>query len=131
MAETNNILFEDRFIVDEVDKGGKKFDRVSRIEATSQNLRMSLVLDIANELYPLKPRETFTLALARSLLSEGEQIDGDADLDGEENGVAGGGKKVKRELWRGGDQGLADDYEYVMYGKIYKYDDSTPAQGNT
>jgi hypothetical protein len=27
-------------------------------------------------------------------------------------------KKVKRELWRSEDQGLAADYEYVMYGKV-------------
>lgn len=36
--------------------------------------------------------------------------------DGEEGGDA--PKKVKRELWRSEDQGLAADYEYVMYGKV-------------
>jgi DNA-directed RNA polymerase I, II, and III subunit RPABC3 len=59
----------------------------------------------------------------------GEDVDEDAP------------KKVKRELWRSEDQGLAADYEYVMYGKVgyflsvesdgaelmgkvYKFDDS-------
>ena len=127
-----------------MDKGGKVFDRgessspvfsyllssprpkayacervlriVSRIEATSQNLKMHLVLDLANELFPLNAKETFTLALARNLVDEGDADPSAAGGAGEEDGDA--GKRVKRELWRGGDQGLADDYEYVMYGKV-------------
>lgn len=73
---------------------------------------MNLTLDIASELYPLQSGETFTLAIARSLIPEElDEVDGD-DVGG------GGGKRVKRELWRSGDQGLAGDYEYVMYGKV-------------
>jgi DNA-directed RNA polymerase I, II, and III subunit RPABC3 len=37
-------------------------------------------------------------------------VNGDQDEDAP--------KKVKRELWRSEDQGLAADYEYVMYGKV-------------
>jgi len=74
---------------------------------------MHLTLDIANELYPLREGETITLAIAKNLV---EERDDDADrLDGE--GVE-GSRKVRKELWRGGDSGLANDYEYVMYGKV-------------
>ena len=76
---------------------------------------MTLTLDIANELYPLAASETFALAVARSLVPDEQDtgsVDGDADGDGAAP------KKVKRELWRSGDQGLASDYEYVMYGKV-------------
>jgi len=110
-----------------VDKDGKKFDRgkfwlikleyqvtniaVSRIQATSHNTNSELTLDIAPELYALAPEETFTLALAKSLVQE------ELDVNGEEEDED-APKKVKRELWRSEDQGLAADYEYVMYGKV-------------
>jgi len=68
-------------------------------------------LDIAPELYALAPEETFTLALAKSLVQE------ELDVNGEEEDED-APKKVKRELWRSEDQGLAADYEYVMYGKV-------------
>ncbi|GFZ48744.1 hypothetical protein JCM24511_06493 [Saitozyma sp. JCM 24511] len=134
MADQTNIIFEDRFTVEDVDKDGKKFDRgelylipipdvhfvlrthpapVSRITARSHNLSMQLTLDIANELYPLTSGETFTLALARSLSPEEELA-----ANGDEEGSEAGGKRVKKEMWRSEDQGLAADYEYVMYGKV-------------
>lgn len=72
-----------------------------------------MTLDIAPELYPLAADETFTLALAKSLVANELDVNGEA---GEEDGDA--PKKVKKELWRSEDQGLAADYEYVMYGKV-------------
>ena len=84
---------------------------MSRIQATSHNTNSELTLDIAPELYPLSADETFTLALAKSLVQE-ELDAGDEGEDGDAP------KKVKRELWRSEDQGLAADYEYVMYGKV-------------
>ncbi|KGB76926.2 DNA-directed RNA polymerase I II and III subunit RPABC3 [Cryptococcus deuterogattii R265] len=129
MAESSNIIFDDRFTVDTVDKDGKKFDRVSRITATSHSLSMSLTLDIANELYPLEPSETFTLTLARSLVpSELEALD---NADGDEGEDGNEVRRVKRELWRSNEQGLAEDYDYVMYGKIYKFDDSAQGEAQT
>lgn len=29
-----------------------------------------------------------------------------------------GGQQGKREMWRGGDEGLAADFDYVMFGKV-------------
>ncbi|WVQ74166.1 hypothetical protein IAR50_003759 [Cryptococcus sp. DSM 104548] len=125
MAESTNIIFDDRFTVETVDKDGKKFDRVSRITAKSHNHSMALTLDLAVELYPLLAGETFTLSLARSL--EPEEEDEQA-AEGEEGGEV---KKIKRELWRRESQGLGDDYDYVMYGKIYKFDDSAQGDAET
>lgn len=78
---------------------------------------MDLTLDINSELYPLREGEIITLALARSLLADAEEDDiaESVNGDGEEGGSR---RKVKRELWRGGDQGIAADFEYVMYGKV-------------
>ncbi|CAD6586047.1 MAG: DNA-directed RNA polymerases I, II, and III subunit RPABC3 [Tremellales sp. Tagirdzhanova-0007] len=91
---------------------------------------MALTLDIANELYPLAATETFALVVARSLVPEELEVDADGDAmngDGEGNTP----RRVKRELWRSGDQGLAADYEYVMHGKIYKFDDSSQGDAQT
>lgn len=100
---------------------------VSRITANSQNLGMHISLDLANELYPLQAGESFTLALARSLVPEQDAADalaagaaGSQDQDdiGAMNGDGVAPKPVRRELWRSGDQGLAADYDYVMFGKV-------------
>lgn len=100
-------LFNDQFTVTEVDPGGKKFDRVSRIVAKSSNHDMHLTLDINVDLLPLTQGEAFSLALSSSLLPEGAKA---TDAGG----------------WRAGiDGGLADDWEYVMYGKVYKFDQDT------
>lgn len=112
-----------------MDKDGKKFDRVSRIVATSRELGMHLTLDIASELYPVAEGEAFALAVVRSLQPDQDARDAqeneNADADDE------GNRKVRRELWRAADQGLANDYDYVMHGKIYKFDDSQKGDNMT
>nr|XP_019044157.1 DNA-directed RNA polymerase I, II, and III subunit RPABC3 [Kwoniella bestiolae CBS 10118]OCF23087.1 DNA-directed RNA polymerase I, II, and III subunit RPABC3 [Kwoniella bestiolae CBS 10118] len=115
MAESSNIIFEDRFTVETVDKDGKKFDRVSRITAPSHNLQMSLTLDLANELYPLDVGEVFTLAIARTLVPDELNTAEDEDEEGNDGQST---RKIKRELWRSENMGLGEDYDYVMYGKV-------------
>lgn len=84
---------------------------------------MELTLDIANELYPLKVDDNFSLLLARNL--KPDDIEDDAE---EQEGET---RKIKRELWRADDQGLANDYDYVMYGKVYKFDDNQKGEAMT
>ena len=83
---------------------------VSRINARSENYEMELTLDLNNELYPLDIGEKFSLVLATSLSL---------------TTAVGNDTSGAQESWRekvGGVRTLADDYEYVMYGKVYKYD---------
>ncbi|CAH7689611.1 RNA polymerase, partial [Phakopsora pachyrhizi] len=103
MADSS-LLFDDLFTLTSLDKDGKKFDRVSRLSAISSNHQMDLTLDFHLELYPLKVGDSFSLALSSSLTPEGEK-DGGAEA----------------QSWRldDGKGGLADEYEYVMYGKLY------------
>ncbi|POW07278.1 hypothetical protein PSTT_08398, partial [Puccinia striiformis] len=98
MADSS-LLFDDLFTITTVDKDGKKFDRVSRLNATSTNHSMNLVLDFNVELYPLKVGDSFALALSSSLTPEGEKDSG-----------------LETQTWRleEGKGGLADEYEYVM-----------------
>ncbi|KAJ1994487.1 DNA-directed RNA polymerases I, II, and III subunit RPABC3 [Dimargaris cristalligena] len=134
MEKKDNILFSDIFDCNDIDKDGKHFDRVSRLNARSENYGMELILDYNIELYPLEIGTKFSLVLASSL-----SLDGAADAatassasaagngGGGPNGGSGRGPSVKQDTWRPNqtERTLADDYEYVMYGKVYRYDDAS------
>lgn len=93
----------------------KKFDRVSRLYARSKNYDMDLTLDYNIELFPLVSGDSFAMALASSLSRDG----GAPAADGED------GEDKDRDVWRPdgkGRRGLEEDYDYVMYGKVYKFD---------
>lgn len=93
----------------------KKFDRVSRLYARSKNYDMDLTLDYNIELFPLANGDSFAMALASSLSRDG----GAPTADGED------GEDKDRDVWRPdgkGRRGLEEDYDYVMYGKVYKFD---------
>ncbi|CAO3622385.1 unnamed protein product [Cunninghamella echinulata] len=75
---------------------------------------MDLTLDINAELYPLEIAEKFSLVLASSL-----SLDANGNTD-------------TRESWRErapGERDLSDEYEYVMFGKVYRYDDASSGTG--
>jgi len=112
-STTSNIVFDDIFTINAIDKEGKKFDRVSRLYAHSKSYDMDLTLDFNVELFPLQQDDSFALALASSLSRGGA---GGAIEDGDDK---------ERDVWRPdgkGHRGLEDDYDYVMYGKVYKFD---------
>ncbi|KAK7694546.1 hypothetical protein QCA50_001732 [Cerrena zonata] len=114
-ANASNIVFDDIFTISAIDKEGKKFDRVSRLYAHSKNYDMDLTLDYNIELYSLREGQSFALALASSL-AKGPTAGG-AGITEEED--------KDRDVWRPdgkGRRGLEEDYEYVMYGKVYRFD---------
>ncbi|KAJ3285552.1 DNA-directed RNA polymerases I, II, and III subunit RPABC3 [Borealophlyctis nickersoniae] len=103
-----NQVFTDTLVVDEVDPHGKKFDRVSRIICNSIDEDFQITLDVNTEIYPVTYNDKLLVVLAKSLSRDGMETDG-----------------KKRDAWKDtvtGDS-LADDYEYVMYGKVYQFDD--------
>ncbi|KAI8322391.1 RNA polymerase I [Martensiomyces pterosporus] len=118
MDKHENILFHDTFDVKDVDKEGKKFDRVSRIDARSQTHDMSLILDINSELYPLDAGDKFKLTLASSLSLS----------DSKEPAAFGKGEANWRAYVNGDEKSLADDFDYVMFGRVYRYDDASGAK---
>merc|ERR1712087_875558 len=108
-------LFEDIFDVQQIDPDGKKFERASRIHADSESYKMDLILDVATNLYPLKPHDKFRLVLTDTL-----QNDGTEAVPGEEDDW--------NPRWDM-KQNRADDYDYVMYGIVYRIDsDDTKTQ---
>ncbi|CAL4937069.1 unnamed protein product [Urochloa decumbens] len=99
-------LFDDVFIVTRLDPDGKKFDRVSRVEAKSEIPGMYMQLDVATEVYPMRLGEKFKMVLAETL-----NLDGSADTGYYTHAVK---------------ETLADKYDYVMQGKLYKIADYVP-----
>ena len=78
---------------------------------------MELTLDYNIELFPLQVGQNVVLALASSLSRDPV---GSQDATGEED--------RDRDVWRPdgkGRRGLEDEYDYVMYGRVYRFDPGT------
>ncbi|EOR03519.1 hypothetical protein E3P92_03799 [Wallemia ichthyophaga] len=103
---SSSIVFDHLFTCDSIDKDGKKFDRVARIGATSTTPNLNCIIDLPVEVFSLAENEKFTMALSTSLSN-------DSTAQAQGHG------------WRPGmdNQGLAADYEYVCFGKVYKFDE--------
>lgn len=97
MAE---FLFEDIFKIEKLNPDGKKFDRVTRVEAKSEKFDMFMNLDVNTDVYPMKEGEKFSMALSSTLNEDGTPDTGYYT-------------PVNRKT-------LADNYEYVMQGKLYR-----------
>lgn len=114
---TSNIVFDDIFVIKKIDPEGKKFDRVSRLHAVSKNYSMDLTLDYNVEIFPLNIGQDVALALASSLARGPAGSQEGAEEEDRD-----------RDVWRPdgkGGRGLEDDYSYVMYGRVYRFDPGT------
>lgn len=85
---------------------------VSRVTSRALDFDLQLRIDINTEIYPMQQEERFTFCLAHSLAE----------------GAAGDRKEVWRDV--GTKKTLADDFDYVMHGKVYKYTDVEGEQGS-
>jgi len=97
------ILFDDTFVINSTNS--EKYDRVSRLQGTSTDNAVNLTLDINHELFPVQPHETLHIVLATTL-----RLDGTKDDE----------KAGWRDIARSPDATLADSYDYVCYGKVYR-----------
>ena len=102
MAAGGVIVYEDIFEILDQDADGKRFDRVSRFRCRSA-FESDLQIDINVDIYKLEIGTKFTLVLAPTLSLDGTPEDPAYDQSGKES--------------------LADSYEYVMYGKVFKKQD--------
>ena len=87
---------------------------VSRVIATSPTLDMTLSIDIATDIYPVHVGQQLAFLLVSSLRRDKAESDSAAD----------------RDAWRldQDDTSLASGYDYVMYGKVFKYDERSTEQ---
>jgi len=93
-------LFEDIFDVKDIDRDGKKFEKVSRIFGVSENYEMELILDVNVDIYPIEVNAKLSFALASSTNADGSPDEGLFDQSGKHS--------------------LLDKYDYAMYGKVFK-----------
>lgn len=106
-------LFEEGFTVTGYNQ--EKYDRVARIMCTSIDSQTLLELDINIELFPCNEGDTLHVVLTTTLSPDGSKED----------------DKGWRDVGKSGDAPatLADLYDYVCYGKIYKFEETF--DGNT
>ncbi|KAE8146803.1 DNA-directed RNA polymerases i, ii, and iii 145 kDa polypeptide [Aspergillus avenaceus] len=102
------LLFEDTFTITGVNQ--QKYDRVSRLTCTSSDSATTFTLDVNSELYPCTTGENVSMALASTLSLDGKEDSG----------------KGWREVGMG-EQTLANDYDYVCHGKVYRFEEGSTA----
>jgi DNA-directed RNA polymerase I, II, and III subunit RPABC3 len=102
------VLFEDTFTITAIN--AQKYDRVSRLTCTSSDNFTTFTLDVNTELYPCAVGESLSMAIASTL-----------SLDGKEDS---GTKVGWREVGMG-EQSLANDYDYVCHGKVYRFEEGS------
>ncbi|KAF3035226.1 hypothetical protein E8E12_004521 [Didymella heteroderae] len=97
-------VFEETFTLTEVNS--ERYDRVSRIFGTSADNSLTMTLDINHELFPCHQGEQIQMVLATTL-----------NLDGTKE------ETIWRNVSKQGTTTLADMYDYVCYGKNYRFED--------
>jgi DNA-directed RNA polymerase I, II, and III subunit RPABC3 len=98
-------LIDDTIHVTAINREGKFFEKVSRIEAKSEVNKFDIELDVNTDIYPMEVDSYYALALATSLNQDGSE-----DFD------------VLTYINQGeGVSSLLDQYQYVVHGKIFKY----------
>lgn len=103
--------------------------KVSRIMATSDTLDdMEMVLDVASEIYPIDIADKLQCLLVVQLVPSPSAA-GIAAADAwretassNANAPGGGGAPNRRS--NSASANLADEYDYVMHGRVYKLEDS-------
>ncbi len=104
-------LFEENFTITNVDQS--KFDRVARLSGTSPDAQTVMTLDVNTELFPCSVGENLHCVLTTTLNMDGSKEEGRGWRD-----------VTKMD----GEPTLADHYDYVCHGKIYKFEDGDDGQ---
>ena len=81
---------------------------MSRVSASSQVYRLEIDLDVNTDIYPMASGEFYKLVLASSVNADGSDTFDIIQYENQGSSNSGMGA-------------LIDQYEYVMHGKIFKY----------
>jgi DNA-directed RNA polymerase I, II, and III subunit RPABC3 len=105
MAESS--LLEETFTITSIDNA--RYDRVSRLSCTSTDSTLSMTLDINHELFHVTEGEHIQVVLTTTLSLDGAPKEG--------------AETAWRNVGRAGHATLADMFDYVCYGRQYKFED--------
>eukprot|EP00403_Amphidinium_massartii_P043166 CAMPEP_0178439048 /NCGR_PEP_ID=MMETSP0689_2-20121128/35939_1 /TAXON_ID=160604 /ORGANISM="Amphidinium massartii, Strain CS-259" /LENGTH=153 /DNA_ID=CAMNT_0020061533 /DNA_START=62 /DNA_END=523 /DNA_ORIENTATION=- len=106
-SSTHKFLFEDTFNIKSVDNS--RFERAGRIDCTSEDFgENTLELDINNIIWPVSSGEKIFVALTDNVspVAGQNKLTNAYDHDPRVLGAS-----------------VMDDFEYVMYGRVYKKED--------
>ncbi|CAK9437269.1 uncharacterized protein LODBEIA_P16470 [Lodderomyces beijingensis] len=108
----SGVLFENSFVVDSTDPG--RYNKVTRItghttNASKESELVNITLDINSELFPVKSNDSLAIALASSLGNDSSML------------TSNGSWRPPRPEDK---KSLADEYDYVMYGTVYKFEEN-------
>jgi DNA-directed RNA polymerase I, II, and III subunit RPABC3 len=101
-------LFEETFSITSIN--AEKYDRVSRLHGTSSDSSLTMTLDVNHELFPCTVGESINLVLATTLALDGTTKEG--------------AETSWRNVSKQGTATLADMFDYVCYGKNYRFEDA-------
>jgi DNA-directed RNA polymerase I, II, and III subunit RPABC3 len=101
---TDSQLYEDTYKIESVDKGN--YDRIARLACKSGDGSAVMTLDINTDLLTLNATDHISILLASSLNLDGSKEEPDTSW------------RERRE------PNLADAWDYVCYGRIYKFDET-------
>ena len=62
-----NEIFSDTLRINEIDRDGKYFEKVSRIEATGEETDCKICLDVNIDVYPIHKDSVYSMLLTKSL----------------------------------------------------------------
>ncbi|KAK5977050.1 hypothetical protein GCK32_012420 [Trichostrongylus colubriformis] len=96
----SDVIFDDMFMVKNIDPDGKKFDRCSRLFCDSESFSMELILDVNTQIYPINLNDKFRLMITTSVRDDGMPDEGEYDPQANYSRVA--------------------QFEYVMFGRVYR-----------
>ncbi|CAI2382476.1 unnamed protein product [Moneuplotes crassus] len=96
----NNILIDDTLKVKEVNRDGKHFDKVSRINGVTEVYEYEITLDVHADY--IKEGSLYKIALTNEM-----------DLDEEDSDYYGMSSLTET---------VFKDYDYVMHGKVFRFD---------
>ena len=105
-----NIYFEDTLVINTLDKNGKIFDRITRIEGTTSDNNCNIVLDVNSEIYQVSKDKLYSILLTKSLYPDGTTSN-----------------TFNYEMYLKKNS-LLENYEYVMNGKVFKLTEEVHAK---
>eukprot|EP00826_Nyctotherus_ovalis_P057869 TRINITY_DN7926_c0_g3_i2.p1 TRINITY_DN7926_c0_g3~~TRINITY_DN7926_c0_g3_i2.p1 ORF type:complete len:112 (-),score=38.95 TRINITY_DN7926_c0_g3_i2:249-584(-) len=103
------ILLDDTIEVTALNREGKFFQSVTRVDALSKMYDIKLQVDINTDIYPVEQDSHYSFCIAKTLSLDGTEDKGFYTPDMTEGS-------------------LADKYDYVMHGKIFRSDSEKPGE---
>lgn len=87
---------------------------MDRLSARGTSFNCSLLLDYNSEIYRISPQSKITVLLASTLSLAGDPSTGTYDQSVQTDATVSGDKGIQGSL--------ADNYEYVMHGRVFQYE---------